>query len=183
MTRCIVIMIAMTDRIAKTRVQKGLWEKVEVRHTKDGKGSSLFAIKDIDKDDYVIKYVRKIEYKRRENNYMMKINGMNLWINLDRNGGRAQYMNHSCNSNCELVQWGVDSLPGMCFFAKENIKSGMEFTVNYNWDWVSGQVWTVCLCGSENCDGYIEKKDAENNLGMSEYGMNGILRCKIQFRS
>jgi hypothetical protein len=48
---------------------------------------------------------------------------------------------------------------------------------------VSGQVQTVCLCGSENCDGYIEKKDVENNVGMSEYDMNGILRCKIQFRS
>jgi SET domain-containing protein len=51
-------------------------EKVEVRHTKDGKGGALFAMEDIDKDDYVIKYVGKIEYKRRENNYMMKINRM-----------------------------------------------------------------------------------------------------------
>ncbi len=60
----------------------------------------------------------------------------------------------------------------------------MEFTFDYNWDWVRGQVQTVCLCGSENCDGYIDKnKDGENNLGMSEYDMNGILRCKIQFRS
>jgi SET domain-containing protein len=55
-------------------------EKVEVRHTK-GKGSGLFAMEDIDKDDYVIEYVGEIEYKRRENNCMMKINGMNLWIN------------------------------------------------------------------------------------------------------
>jgi SET domain-containing protein len=91
-------------------------------------------------------------------------------------------MNHSCNPNCELVQWGVDTLPPMCFFAKKNIKSGMEFIFNYNRDWVSRQVRTVCLCGSEICDGYIGKKDVENNLGMSEYNMNGILRCKIQFR-
>ncbi len=60
-------------------------EKVEVRHTKNGKGSGLFAMEDIDKDDYVIEYVRKIEYKRRENNYMMKINEMNLWINGNKN--------------------------------------------------------------------------------------------------
>ncbi len=99
-------------------------EKVEVRHTKDSKGSGLFAMEDIDKDDYVIEYVGKIEYKRRENNYMMKINGMNLWINGDKNGGPAQYMNHSCNPNCELVQWGVEGLPHVCFFAKKNIKSG-----------------------------------------------------------
>ncbi len=133
-------------------------EKVEVRHTKDGKGSSLFAMEDNKRDDYVIEYVGKIEYKRRENNYIMKINGMNLWINGDKNGGPAQYINHSWDPNCELVQWGMDSLPHMCFFAKKNIKSGMEFTFDYTWDWVSGQVQTVCLCGSDNCDGYIEKK-------------------------
>ncbi len=59
------------------RVQKCLWKKVEVRHTKDGKGGSLFAMEDIEKDNFVIEYVGKIEYKRRENNYVMKIKGMN----------------------------------------------------------------------------------------------------------
>ncbi len=140
-------------------------------------------MEDIDKDDYVIEYVGEIEYKRRENNYMMKINRMNLQINGDKNGEPAKYMHHSCNPNCELVQWGVDGLPRMCFFAKKNIKSGMEFTFDYNWDQVSGQVQTVCLCGSDNCDRYIEKKDVEKNLGVSEYDIDGMLRCKIQFRS
>jgi SET domain-containing protein len=51
----------------------------------------------------VIEYVGKIEYKRRENNYTMRINGINLWINRDKNGGPAQYINHSCNPNCEFV--------------------------------------------------------------------------------
>jgi hypothetical protein len=122
------------------RVQKCLWNYVEVRNTKDGKGSSLFAMEDIEKDDYVIENVGKTEYKRRENNNVMKINGISLWINGDKNGGPAQYTNHSCNPNCELVQWGVDGLPRMCFFAKKNIKNGIEFTFNYNWDWVSRQV-------------------------------------------
>jgi hypothetical protein len=35
-------------------------------------------MEDIEKDDYVIEYVGKIEYTRRENNYVMKINGINL---------------------------------------------------------------------------------------------------------
>jgi hypothetical protein len=67
------------------RVQKCLWKIVKVRHTKDGKGSGLFEMEDIDKDDYVIENVGKIEYKRRENNSMMNIKGMNLWINGDKN--------------------------------------------------------------------------------------------------
>jgi hypothetical protein len=71
------------------RVQKCLWKKLEVRHTKDGKGRGLFAMEDIKKDDYVIEYMAKIKYKRRENNYIMKINGMNLWINGDIHGEPA----------------------------------------------------------------------------------------------
>ncbi len=61
----------------------------------------------------------------------------------------------------------------------------MEFTFDYNWDWVSRQDQTVCLCGSDNCDGNVEKKsqDVEKNLGVSEYDMDGILRCTIQFRN
>jgi SET domain-containing protein len=108
------------------RVQKCTWKKVEVRQTKDGKGSSLFAMEDIEKDKYVIEYIGKIECKKRENNYVMKINRMNLWINGNKNGGPAQYINHLCNPKCELVQWGVDGLPCMCFFAKKENKEWNE---------------------------------------------------------
>ncbi len=62
-------------------------KKIEVRKTKDGKGSGLFAIEDIEKDEYIIEYMGKIEYKRRENNSIMKINRMNLRINGNINGG------------------------------------------------------------------------------------------------
>jgi hypothetical protein len=79
------MMIAMADWIAKTKEYKIAYGKSK-RHTKDGTGSGLFAMEDIEKDDYVIEYVGQIKYKRRENNYVMKINGMNLWINRDKNG-------------------------------------------------------------------------------------------------
>jgi hypothetical protein len=65
---------------SKQRRQDGLWwwlqwriglqkqkstkvhmEKVEVRQTQDGKGSSHFAIEDIEKDEYVVEYMGKIE--------------------------------------------------------------------------------------------------------------------------
>jgi hypothetical protein len=35
-------------------------------------------MEDIEEDDYVREYMGKIEYKRRENSYIMKIDGMNL---------------------------------------------------------------------------------------------------------
>jgi SET domain-containing protein len=115
-------------------------KKSRSKENKNGKGSGLFAMKDIEKDEYVIEYVGKIEYKRTENNCIVKINRMNLWINGNKNGGLAQNINHSCNPNCELVQWGVDGLPCMSFFAKQKINSEMEFTFDYNWELVSRQI-------------------------------------------
>ncbi len=47
-----------------------------------------------EKDNYVVEYMGKIEHKRRENNYIMKIKGMNLLINGNKNVGPAQYINH-----------------------------------------------------------------------------------------
>ena len=67
----------------------------------------------------------KLNAKRRVNNYVMKINGMSLLITGDENGRSAQYINHLCALNCELVQRGVDGLPHKCFFAKKNITSGI----------------------------------------------------------
>ncbi len=150
------------------RVQKCTWKKVEVRKTKDGKGRSLFAMEDIEKDEYAIEYVGKIEYQRMKNNYVMKINGLNLWIYGNKNGRPAQYINHLCNPNCELVQWGVDGLQCVCFFTKKKIKSGMELTFDYNWELVSGQVGTVCLCRPDSCDGHIEKKERRGGKVWSE---------------
>ena len=50
----------------------------------------------------------KIEYIRMENNYIMKINKMSLRINGNKMDGPTNYINHSYNPNCELVQWGVE---------------------------------------------------------------------------
>jgi hypothetical protein len=58
----------------------------------------------------------------------------------------------------------VEGLPGMCFFAKKNIKSGMEFTFDYNRDWVSRQVQTFACAGQIIVTDILRrKKDLEKN--------------------
>ena len=54
-------------------------------------------------------------------------------------------------------QWYVEGLPRMCFFAKRDIEKGEELTFDYQWANVMGKKSTKCLCGEENCRGYIEK--------------------------
>ncbi len=43
------------------------------------------------------------------------------------------------------------------FLQKRDIEKGVEQTFNYQWDKVMGKKPTKCLCGEENCRGYIEK--------------------------
>jgi histone-lysine N-methyltransferase SETD1 len=93
----------------------------------------------------------RIEYQRKENNYAIKINRMNLWINRNKRGGLAKYINHLCNPTCELVQCGWFAVHVL--FLKKNINSGMELTFDYYWEFESGQVGTICFYGSDNCDG------------------------------
>jgi hypothetical protein len=50
--------------LQKQTSTKGHIKKIlRVRGTKDGRGSSLFAMEDIEKDDYVLEYVGKINRK------------------------------------------------------------------------------------------------------------------------
>lgn len=76
-----------------------------------------------------------------------------------------RYLNHSCNPNCEFVEWeidcedegsGVKKVYELWLHALRNIEKGEELTVDYAWDWRSA---IPCRCGSPNCRGWICKID------------------------
>jgi uncharacterized protein len=62
----------------------------------------------------------------------------------------ARYINHSCDPNCEaFIERGR-----IYIYSKKAIKKGDELTYNYGFDL---DTWAdhPCLCGSENCVGFI----------------------------
>ncbi|MFD0892209.1 SET domain-containing protein-lysine N-methyltransferase [Luteolibacter ambystomatis] len=66
----------------------------------------------------------------------------------------ARLINHSCNPNCEA--W----IEGRKIFihSLREIKEGEELTFDYGFD-VDCYEDHPCLCGSENCVGYIVSRD------------------------
>jgi histone-lysine N-methyltransferase SETD2 len=101
------------------RIQKFEWKKVEKRNTKKGKGCGLFALEDIEEDDFIIEYIGNVVCKDPMNEYGMKFKGMNLWINPSKmETAPAKYMNHSCIPNCFNQMWGVKGMPRLCFFCE-----------------------------------------------------------------
>jgi SET domain-containing protein len=130
------------------------------------KGFGLFLEDGCRKDDFIIEYMGRVT-KKHDGNYSMKINPpefkgkrkkgvdtVNINANID--GGLAKYINHSCDPNCKLIEWYVEGLPRLCFFAKREIKKGTELTFNYNLIKERGK-GMKCFCEGKKCSGYIEK--------------------------
>lgn len=76
-----------------------------------------------------------------------------------------RFLNHSCDPNCEFVEWeidendaggGVGKVFELWVHALRDVQSGEELTVDYGWDWRSA---IPCQCGSPNCRGWICKLD------------------------
>ncbi len=156
------------DKCNNKRIQQNQWKNVVERDSgNQNKGFGLFFEEGCRKDDFIIEYTGRVT-KKHGGNYSMKINlpefkgkrkkiVNTVYINANIDGGLANYINHSCNPNCKLIQWYVKGLPCMCVFAKREIKKGAELTFNYNWIKEMGKGCTKCLCGKENCRRYIEK--------------------------
>ena len=68
-------------------------------------------------------------------------------------GGKARYLNHSCNANCSAKIITVDGQKHIVIRAAKHISAGTELTYNYNFDQEEDQLG--CFCGAKNCQGYL----------------------------
>ncbi len=78
----------------------------------EGTGYGLFVMEDVKKDELIIKYVGKIVFKELSSLYGMQYKGWKMWINANKKKllSQARYMNHSCNPNCQNIQWGLKGI-------------------------------------------------------------------------
>lgn len=77
-------------------------------------------------------------------------------------GSIARFVNHSCSPNCRMIKWIVSGQPRMALFAGDNpIMTGDELTYDYNFDPFSAKNVQTCLCGSENCRGFLGPRPRE----------------------
>jgi hypothetical protein len=73
-----------------------------------------------------------------------------------------RYLNHSCAANCEFDTLDIpesDEGPacrGLFLMAIEDIRSGEELTIDYNWP---AAYAITCLCRSDQCRGWVVSED------------------------
>jgi SET domain-containing protein len=132
-------------------------------------GRGIFAAHDIAKGTRVVQYfgekISKAESTRRAEARGTKesvwIFELNQRYDLDGKipNNPAKYINHSCNPNCEAEndhgQIWIQSI--------RDIKKGDELTYDYGFD--MDTFWDhPCRCGSDNCIGYIVRKDQRSRV-------------------
>jgi hypothetical protein len=129
------MIIAMAKTIAITRGSNKTNGRMSWKGTQGIKrrDSVFFLEEGCRKDDFIIEYTGKVT-KTNGGKYSMKIKPpefkgkrkrggrkvYTVYIDANIDGGLAKYINHSCDPNCKLIQWYVEGLPRMCFFAKRD---------------------------------------------------------------
>lgn len=137
--------------------------------------TGLFAATDIPKDEFVIQYlgerITKKESTRRgldqhdkslcEDVGSVYIFELDEEYDLDGNfdWNISRLANHSCSPNCEAQNADGE----IWFVALRDIKEGEELTFDYGY---ALEHWEdhPCLCGSDNCAGYIVRTEDRGGL-------------------
>ena len=133
-------------------------------------GTGVYAIKDIPAGKKIIEYlgerIDKEESERRANAQMehaektgdaaVYIFTLNKKWDLDGNmpWNTARLLNHSCAPNCEA--WIEDKQ--IFLYSLREIAKGEELTFDYGFD-IENYEDHPCLCGSDDCVGYIVGRD------------------------
>jgi len=79
-----------------------------------------------------------------------------------------RYLNHSCEPNCELLEWQskAEPYPQIWVHALRTVRPTEQLTIDYGWPAESA---IPCLCGSPSCRGWVvDVKDLPRLLKMKK---------------
>ena len=140
-------------------------------------GSGLFAARNIKKGEQVIEYIgdkvtkregdkrAEKQIKKAEKNKkkgLVYVFELNKKYDIDGGVARnyARFINHSCDSNCE-----VEITNNHIWISSiKRIKKGAELTYNYGYTFDTDYEEHICKCGSKKCVGYILSDDDWSKL-------------------
>ncbi|MEM1221496.1 MAG: SET domain-containing protein-lysine N-methyltransferase [Verrucomicrobiota bacterium] len=138
-------------------------------------GRGLYATKDIEVGTDIIQYIgeriskeestrRALEWEekaRKTGAGLVYIFELDDEWDLDGRRGRnpARYMNHSCDGNCEAINYEGE----IWIVARKAIKEGDELVYDYGYD-MEHFLDHPCVCGADTCIGYIVREDQRKKV-------------------
>ena len=145
-------------------------------------GRGLYATADIGPGTDIIKYVgekiskeesnrRALEWEekaRKTGSGLVYIFELDEKWDIDGRKGKnpARYINHSCDGNCEAINYDEE----IWIVSRKSIKEGDELTYDYGYD-IEHFLDHPCRCGTDNCVGYIVREDQRKKLKRLLKGM------------
>jgi uncharacterized protein len=137
------------------------------------KGRGCFAIKNIPKGTQIIEYKgkriskklsdkREAEHRAKGELWIFTLNDKED-IDATRGGNDARFINHSCNPNCEAVNYDDEEV---WIESIRDIKTGEELSYDYGFEEPDEDY--PCYCGEKNCRGWIVKPEYEFSKGEKE---------------
>ncbi|CAD6979448.1 hypothetical protein A4X06_0g2348 [Tilletia controversa] len=150
------------------RFQKSEYADIEIVLTPN-KGYGVRTPVDVERDSFIYEYIGEVinhqfflkrmqQYKDEGicHFYFMMLQ-REEYLDATKKGGKARFLNHSCNPNCYVEKWQVGKHMRMGIFARRDIRAGEELTFNYNVDRYGNDAQD-CFCGEPNCVGSIGGK-------------------------
>jgi SET domain-containing protein len=124
---------------------------IDVRKTAVGRG--LFALSSFSAETFLGEVMGEVRPNDHYSDYCIDMAGKAL-LEPDR---PFRFLNHSCEPNCELIQWKVQRvnglrLPRLWLKTLRDIAVGEELTIDYAW---SADQAIECMCGSAKCRGFV----------------------------
>lgn len=112
------------------------------------KGLGLVTRAPLQAGDFILEYVGEcLRTRPRTSHYCLQVS-KDLWLDSQRKGNIARFINHSCDPNMRCETWtSVDGQPLIGFFAAVDIAVGQEITMDYGKDFAIED----CLCDSVDC--------------------------------
>lgn len=116
----------------------------------DEVGYGMAAKEPIKERAFIIEYqgevISREEYKRRKDrhhsSYAMQVN-KNAYIDSERYGNEARFINHACKPNAAATLWIVNGIKRVGIFARHAIEANEEVTISYG---AAYELWGDCQC-------------------------------------
>ena len=79
-----------------------------------------------------------------------------MWVaDATTRGGRARYINHSCDPNCESRIFSIEGVSKVGIFTRRAVARGEELCYDYKFDFEEGDKRVPCACGAKGCRGFM----------------------------
>jgi hypothetical protein len=160
--------------------------------SEENMGLGLRAMENVSKGTLVIEYIGEIiddeEMNARMNHqhefnpydkdyYVMQLTN-DFYVDGKKEGNFSRFINHSCDPNCELQRWNVNSKTRIAIVAIKDIAEGEPFSYDYQFETQQEDTFK-CYCKTSKCRGTMAPNTDKRMMKMAKSGKNEGLRTKL----